>query len=346
VLLKKQKQSTPNKTNNKKPRLQGDSAGPSKHSEEAAEEEEEEEEEDECCEVCGTPDIGDDHMLLCDGHNCGHGFHLRCLKPPLQRIPEGPWFCASCSAPAGTTVTDTNPTAAALPQGGVGEADAPPVAEAEAQRHEPEAGEQEPAAEPVVQQPLMHSDFAALKSELQRQVSGVVAMLRFDMQTRPSLATASQVQHLDAELRRVVSAAVVDLKAELQGRPQPATAAELQGIVAAALSVCMAELRHAQSFIMNVSASCAVQQPQEPQVQVPQEPQVQVPQEPQVTQVQVPQEGATEAALAGMRYDIDRMMALFLAETDARVAMQRDINILKERIAAITDRIRGADSGS
>eukprot|EP00951_Prasinocladus_malaysianus_P022989 scaffold194176_cov34-Prasinocladus_malaysianus.AAC.1 len=34
-------------------------------------------------------------MLLCDG--CDKGFHTFCLKPALQCIPEGDWFCGGCA---------------------------------------------------------------------------------------------------------------------------------------------------------------------------------------------------------------------------------------------------------
>ncbi|XP_043462023.1 bromodomain adjacent to zinc finger domain protein 1A isoform X2 [Leptopilina heterotoma] len=35
-----------------------------------------------------------ENMLLCDGCNKGH--HLYCLKPKLNSIPEGDWFCTTC----------------------------------------------------------------------------------------------------------------------------------------------------------------------------------------------------------------------------------------------------------
>eukprot|EP00899_Mesostigma_viride_P008063 jgi/Mesvir1/17258/Mv07668-RA.3 len=35
-------------------------------------------------------------MLECDG--CLLGFHLACLEPPLERVPEGDWFCPTCTA--------------------------------------------------------------------------------------------------------------------------------------------------------------------------------------------------------------------------------------------------------
>jgi uncharacterized Zn finger protein (UPF0148 family) len=38
------------------------------------------------------------NTLLCDG--CDAGFHMRCLRPPLEHVPEGDWFCPDCSADA------------------------------------------------------------------------------------------------------------------------------------------------------------------------------------------------------------------------------------------------------
>eukprot|EP00966_Prymnesium_polylepis_P243752 5637095-Prymnesium_polylepis.1 len=29
---------------------------------------------------------------------CFAGFHLRCLSPPLDAVPDGEWFCAECKA--------------------------------------------------------------------------------------------------------------------------------------------------------------------------------------------------------------------------------------------------------
>ena len=39
-------------------------------------------------------------MLLCDG--CDGAYHLYCLTPPLDGVPEGDWFCEACTA-AGVT---------------------------------------------------------------------------------------------------------------------------------------------------------------------------------------------------------------------------------------------------
>ena len=46
------------------------------------------------CEVCRSASTADP-MLLCD--KCGKGYHLSCLKPALQEVPEGDWLCMQCS---------------------------------------------------------------------------------------------------------------------------------------------------------------------------------------------------------------------------------------------------------
>ncbi|KFK25268.1 hypothetical protein AALP_AA8G090000 [Arabis alpina] len=61
-------------------------------------EEEEEEEEDRysnvTCEKCSSGE-GDDELLLCD--KCDKGFHMKCLRPIMVRVPIGPWLCVDCS---------------------------------------------------------------------------------------------------------------------------------------------------------------------------------------------------------------------------------------------------------
>ena len=42
------------------------------------------------CAVCG--DGGE--LLCCDG--CNIPYHLKCLVPPLEKVPEGDWFCSYC----------------------------------------------------------------------------------------------------------------------------------------------------------------------------------------------------------------------------------------------------------
>lgn len=47
------------------------------------------------CEICKSNyDNDDEQLLLCDG--CNNGFHLECLTPKLDSIPEGAWFCPEC----------------------------------------------------------------------------------------------------------------------------------------------------------------------------------------------------------------------------------------------------------
>ncbi|CAH1991650.1 unnamed protein product [Acanthoscelides obtectus] len=47
------------------------------------------------CEICGSRD-NEDRMLLCDG--CDQGFHMYCLDPPLDNVPEGAWYCPGCAS--------------------------------------------------------------------------------------------------------------------------------------------------------------------------------------------------------------------------------------------------------
>lgn len=46
------------------------------------------------CQACG---FDDDHanLLLCEG--CETELHTYCLDPPLEKVPEGDWFCDLCS---------------------------------------------------------------------------------------------------------------------------------------------------------------------------------------------------------------------------------------------------------
>ena len=48
------------------------------------------------CSVCRSPETANE-MLLCDG--CDKAFHLSCLKPPLEVVPEEEvWLCPRCKA--------------------------------------------------------------------------------------------------------------------------------------------------------------------------------------------------------------------------------------------------------
>ena len=44
------------------------------------------------CTVCERPD-DEAKMLVCD---CKAGYHIYCLKPPLDAVPEDDWLCPSC----------------------------------------------------------------------------------------------------------------------------------------------------------------------------------------------------------------------------------------------------------
>jgi hypothetical protein len=45
------------------------------------------------CEVCLQPEP-ENELLVCD--KCDHGYHAKCLKTPLSRIPSGTWLCDYC----------------------------------------------------------------------------------------------------------------------------------------------------------------------------------------------------------------------------------------------------------
>lgn len=46
------------------------------------------------CEQCGSGERPGE-LLLCD--KCDKGFHMRCLRPIVVRIPIGSWLCPKCS---------------------------------------------------------------------------------------------------------------------------------------------------------------------------------------------------------------------------------------------------------
>ncbi|PNY15727.1 histone-lysine N-methyltransferase ATXR5-like protein [Trifolium pratense] len=46
------------------------------------------------CEKCGSGD-NPDELILCD--RCDGGFHMKCVRPILARIPIGQWICPNCS---------------------------------------------------------------------------------------------------------------------------------------------------------------------------------------------------------------------------------------------------------
>jgi len=54
------------------------------------------------CVVCNEDKGDDDPPLECE--KCDFPYHLGCLNPPLSAVPDGEWFCRSCSAPPGSNV--------------------------------------------------------------------------------------------------------------------------------------------------------------------------------------------------------------------------------------------------
>jgi stage V sporulation protein K len=51
------------------------------------------------CELCGGLYPFDDNpILLCDGHRCNKAYHIKCLEPPLDKVPEGDFMGPCCEA--------------------------------------------------------------------------------------------------------------------------------------------------------------------------------------------------------------------------------------------------------
>lgn len=46
------------------------------------------------CEQCGSGELPGE-LLLCD--KCDKGFHMKCVRPIVVRVPIGSWFCPKCS---------------------------------------------------------------------------------------------------------------------------------------------------------------------------------------------------------------------------------------------------------
>uniref|UniRef100_A0A7S0RBS8 PHD-type domain-containing protein n=1 Tax=Pyramimonas obovata TaxID=1411642 RepID=A0A7S0RBS8_9CHLO len=74
-----------------------------KQVEEAVDESENEDEDMACVKCKSRADAA--KMLLCDGCETG-AYHLYCLKPALDKIPEGDWFCPACQEPATGEASD------------------------------------------------------------------------------------------------------------------------------------------------------------------------------------------------------------------------------------------------
>ncbi|OJT07597.1 Protein RCC2 -like protein [Trametes pubescens] len=54
------------------------------------------------CFVCEKDNGDDDPLLECE--KCDYPFHLKCLSPPLDAVPDGEWFCPDCEADPGAPV--------------------------------------------------------------------------------------------------------------------------------------------------------------------------------------------------------------------------------------------------
>lgn len=50
------------------------------------------------CEKCKGGHY-EDKIILCD--RCDKGWHMFCLAPAVEKVPEGEWVCPSCIAAGG-----------------------------------------------------------------------------------------------------------------------------------------------------------------------------------------------------------------------------------------------------
>ena len=57
------------------------------------------------CEICGGLNPFDDNpIILCDGHRCNKAYHISCLSPPLDKVPEGDFMGPCCQASKRTSM--------------------------------------------------------------------------------------------------------------------------------------------------------------------------------------------------------------------------------------------------
>jgi len=54
------------------------------------------------CVKCNRDNGEDDSPLECD--KCDSPWHLKCLDPPLDAVPDGEWFCPDCEEDPGAAV--------------------------------------------------------------------------------------------------------------------------------------------------------------------------------------------------------------------------------------------------
>ncbi|KAH9847327.1 RCC1/BLIP-II [Lenzites betulinus] len=55
------------------------------------------------CVVCEKDGGEEDTLLECE--KCDYPYHLKCLDPPLDAVPDGEWFCPDCEADPGAPVS-------------------------------------------------------------------------------------------------------------------------------------------------------------------------------------------------------------------------------------------------
>lgn len=61
------------------------------------------------CDLCGgLLPFDDNPIILCDGHRCQKAYHIKCLTPPLDRVPEGDFLGPCCEASKRTNMPSSS----------------------------------------------------------------------------------------------------------------------------------------------------------------------------------------------------------------------------------------------
>lgn len=100
------------------------------------------------CHIC---DDGGE-LICCD--SCNKAFHLKCLSPPLRKLPIGEWFCPSCARTRSPSDRDQKP--ASKPSDSVKPASKPVALFAKGATEKsgvasrPDDGDLKPAAKPSI----------------------------------------------------------------------------------------------------------------------------------------------------------------------------------------------------
>ena len=50
--------------------------------------------------ACGICKLGTKQNEMLDCDKCHQGYHMGCLNPPLNEIPDGDWLCDTCLSPS------------------------------------------------------------------------------------------------------------------------------------------------------------------------------------------------------------------------------------------------------